>query len=147
MLLLKEEYAREGILNGCLVQIKNSITWDNLFGITVTASLCRAVILMTKFSVYTSQPLKIFIFCCRYIWATSWQNQQSDCALSEDSDQPGHSPSLIRVFAVRTKKAWVLSYPLSAKQKPWSDWVDARADLSLRWVQSFWFCHEVAQLW
>ena len=23
------------------------------------------------------------------------------CALSEDSDQPGHSPSLIRVFAVR----------------------------------------------
>ena len=31
------------------------------------------------------------------------------CAPSEDSDQPGHSPSLIRVFAVRMKKAWVLS--------------------------------------
>ena len=27
------------------------------------------------------------------------------CAPSEDSDQPGHSPSLIRVFAVRMKKA------------------------------------------
>ena len=36
------------------------------------------------------------------------------CAPSENSDQPGHPPSLIRVFAVRMKKAWVLSYPLSA---------------------------------
>ena len=33
-------------------------------------------------------------------WATSWQNQQSDCASSEDSDQPGQLPSLIRVFTV-----------------------------------------------
>ena len=39
------------------------------------------------------------------------------CALSEDSDQPGHLPSLIRVFAVRMKKAWVLSYPLSAQRR------------------------------
>ena len=33
------------------------------------------------------------------------------CAASEDSDQPGHPPSLIRVFAVRMKKAthWVHS--------------------------------------
>ena len=30
------------------------------------------------------------------IWAASWQNQQNDCAPSEDSDQPGHPPSLIR---------------------------------------------------
>ena len=29
------------------------------------------------------------------VWATSWQNQQSDCAPSEDSDQPWHPPSLI----------------------------------------------------
>ena len=28
---------------------------------------------------------------------------------SKDSDQPGIPPSLIRVFAVRMKKAWVLS--------------------------------------
>ena len=32
------------------------------------------------------------------------------CAPSEASDQPEHPPSLIRVFAVRMKKAWVLSY-------------------------------------
>ena len=35
-------------------------------------------------------------------WAASWQNQQNDCAPSEDSDQPGHPSSLIRVFAVRS---------------------------------------------
>ena len=29
------------------------------------------------------------------IWAATWQNQQSECAPSEDSDQPGHLPSLI----------------------------------------------------
>ena len=32
------------------------------------------------------------------IWATSRKNQQNDCAPSEDSDQPGHLPSLVRVF-------------------------------------------------
>ena len=31
------------------------------------------------------------------------------CVPSEDSDQPGHPPRLIRVFAVHMKKAWVLT--------------------------------------
>ena len=44
------------------------------------------------------------------------QNQHNECAPSEDSYQPGHPPSLIRVFAVRLKKAWVFSYPLSASK-------------------------------
>ena len=69
-----------------------------------------------------------------HIWATSWQNQQNDCTPSEDSDQPGHPPSLIRVFTVRMKKAWVFSYPLSTQWRLWSDWADAQADLSLRWA-------------
>ena len=55
------------------------------------------------------------------------------CLCSEDSDQPGHPPSLTRVFAVHMKKAWVLSYPLSAQRRLWSDWADAQADLSLCW--------------
>ena len=68
------------------------------------------------------------------------------CAPSKDSDQHGHPPSLIRVFAVRMKKAWVLSYPLSAQWRLWSDWADAQADLSLCWehMPFCWFCHEVA---
>ena len=52
------------------------------------------------------------------------------CAPSGDSSQPGHPPSLIRVFAVRMKKHWVLSYPLSTLRRSWSDWADAQ----LTWV-------------
>ena len=70
------------------------------------------------------------------IWAATWQNQQSECAPSEDSDQPGHPPSLIRVFAVRMKKHWALSYPLSTQRRLQSDWADAQADLSLRWAHT-----------
>ena len=36
------------------------------------------------------------------LWANAQQNEQSGMAPSEDSDQPGHPPSLIRVFAVRS---------------------------------------------
>ena len=84
------------------------------------------------------------------------------CAPSKDSDQPGHPPSLIRVFAVRMN-VWALSYPLSAQRRLWpdradaqadlwtqrrlwSDWADAQADLSLRLahIPFCWFCHEAA---
>ena len=57
-----------------------------------------------------------------------WYEPQHDktneriCAPSKDSDQPGHPPILIRVFAVRMNKPWALSYPLSAQRKLWSDW-------------------------
>ena len=53
----------------------------------------------------------------KMIRAATRQNQQNECAPSEGSDQPGHLPSLIRVFAVRMKKAWVHSYPLSAQRR------------------------------
>ena len=39
------------------------------------------------------------------------------CAPSQDSDLPRHLPRLIIVFAVCMKKAWVLSYPLSAQRR------------------------------
>ena len=56
-----------------------------------------------------------------------------------------YPPSLIRVFAVRMKKAWALSYPLSARRRLWAD---AQADLSLRWAHMSvcWFCQEAAQI-
>ena len=59
-----------------------------------------------------------------------------ECAPSKDSNQPGHPPSLIRDFAVRMKKTWVLSYPLSAQRRLWSDWADAHAGLSLFWAHN-----------
>ena len=52
------------------------------------------------------------------------------------TDQPGHPPSLIRVFAVCMKKAWVLSYQLIAQRRLWSDWTDAQAELNLRWAHT-----------
>ena len=60
------------------------------------------------------------------------------CAPSEDSDQPGHPPSLIRVFAVRMKNAWFLSYPLSGCPG-WSEYsLGAHAILLvLSWGGSF----------
>ena len=36
---------------------------------------------------------------------------------SQDLDQPGHPPSLIRVLAVRMKKAWDLSSLLSTSEE------------------------------
>ena len=86
------------------------------------------------------------ILILKTIWVATWQNQQNECAPSEDSDQPGHLPSLIRVFAVRMKKAWVLSYPLSAQRRLWLDWADAQADLSLRWAHSHFVGFVMSQL-
>ena len=70
------------------------------------------------------------------------------CSPSEDSNQPGHPPSLIRVFSVRMKKHWSLCYLLSIQQKPWSDCADAQTNLSLRWAhKSFrWFYRAAAHL-
>ena len=61
----------------------------------------------------------VVVFFSSFYLLTSEQphdkTNKMECVPSEDSDQPGHSPSLIRVFAVRMKKAWVLSYPLSTQ--------------------------------
>ena len=54
---------------------------------------------------------------------------------SKDSDQPGHLPNLISPCCPH-EKTWVLSYPLSAQRRLWSDWADAQAELSLRWAHS-----------
>ena len=80
------------------------------------------------------------------IWTTTWQNQQNEHAPSEDLDQPGHRP-VWSVFAVRMKKPWVLSYPLSAQRRlirvggcpGWSE--------SSLGAHSFcWFCHVAAHI-
>ena len=56
------------------------------------------------------------------------------CAPSEDSDQPGHPPSLISVFAVRSMGSSGPKLSSCGQQRLCSDWVDAQADLSLRWA-------------
>ena len=82
------------------------------------------------------------------IWAASWDSQQNDSAPSEDSDQPGHPPSLTRVFAVRSMGSYGHKLSSCGQRKLWSDWADAQADLSLRWAHMpfCWFCHEAAHI-
>ena len=70
------------------------------------------------------------------IWAAWWQNQQNDYAPSEDPDQPGHPPSLIRVFAVRSVGISRPKRSSCGQRRLWSDWTDAQADLSLCWAYS-----------
>ena len=74
----------------------------------------------------------IFQFTCTFLFL--WKMNESlhgksnkmTCAPSEDSDKPGHLLSLIRVITVRMTKPC----PLSAQRRPWSDGMDAQADLS-----------------
>ena len=69
------------------------------------------------------------------------------CASSEDSDQPGRPPSLIRVFVVHLKKVLVLNYPEvhnkdsdQTVQIPRLIWV-CRAHMSFCW-----FCRSFAHI-
>ena len=76
--------------------------------------------------------------------------QRNDCPPSEYSDKPGHSHNLISHHCPHeeTLNPYTCSYPLSAQRRLLSDWMDAQADLSLRWVhRSFClFCHVLAQM-
>ena len=62
------------------------------------------------------------------------------CAPSKDSDQPGHPPSLISVFAVRFMGSLGPSASSCGQQRLWSDWANAQADLSLRWAHRSFCC-------
>ena len=70
------------------------------------------------------------------------------CTPSKDSDQSGHLPSLIRVFAVRSVGSSAPKLSSCGQLRLWSDWADAQADLSLRWAHMplCWFCHKAARM-
>ena len=78
----------------------------------------------------------VHIFWVHVLFGPRHDKTNKMSARPAKTDQPGHLSSLISVFAVRTKKPWVLSYPLSAQWRLWLDWADARADLSLRWAHT-----------
>ena len=121
MQLSQEEYARKMIYNACLVRIENSVTQVNY-----SASGGKP---------HDGEQLS----WCRNFHSTPHNHERFlFSTMNYKSYYMSHDmmPSLIRVFAVRMKKAWVLSYPLSAQRRLWSDWADAQADLSLRWVHT-----------
>ena len=57
---------------------------------------------------------------------TKWPVRPAKTQISLDIHPVGS------VFPEYMKKPWVLSYPLIAQQKLWSDWVDAQVDLPNR---------------
>ena len=69
-------------------------------------------------------------------------------APSDDSDQPGYPPSLIRVFAVRSMGSWGPNVSSCGLRRLWSDWADAQADLCLRWAHMPFclLCHAAAHI-
>ena len=92
---------------------------------------------LTKYRVVFSFQQQIWNSLTDCKWAASWQNQQSECVPSEDSDQPGHPPRLSRVFACAQWVAKDSSF-LHADSEDWSDWADAQSetDLSLRYAHN-----------
>ena len=69
-------------------------------------------------------------------WTTAFQNQQNDVHPAKTQISLG-----IRTvwsessLSACMKKAWVLSYPLSAQRRLRSDWANAQSDLSLCWAR------------
>ena len=102
---------------------------------SATHSKDSSYFLILHYTIVSKHACKLLVQI-RVFGAAWWQNHKMACAHSEDSDQPGHLSSLIRVFTVNLKKAWVLSYLLSAQWRLWSDWAYTQADLCLLWVHS-----------
>ena len=91
-------------------------------------SYLKVAPMFTEMSRLMTKPTKWL--CAHWTLRPAWASAQS-----------------VWVFAVRMKKAWVLSYPLSAQRKLCSDWADAHADMSSLVAESFcWFCHVAAQI-
>ena len=84
----------------------------------------------------------IFLPFQRRSWAATWQNQQCCCAPSEDSDQPGHPPILIRVFAVCSVCSSGPKLFSCGQRRLWPDW----AESSLGAHSLCWVCHVAAHL-
>ena len=68
------------------------------------------------------------------------------CAPSEDSNQPAHSRSLIRIFSGRIFDLQGCNASSCGQRRLWSDCADAHADLNLRWanIWEWTFSHVVA---
>ena len=110
-------------------------------GVDQLNSLLAKLLHQIIYQVLKSELFFLVSFCFKvsgfltsqYFWATSWQNHQN-CICAQRRLRSAWA--VWSVFAVRMKKAWVLSYPVSAQRRLLSDWADAQADLNLCWVHS-----------
>ena len=114
-------------------------------GIVILRLKCNVPSIINKirqvFTWYRSYTQTLSLFVPQH-------NKTDKMSCAPSLDQPEHPQNLIRVSPDCMKNPSVLSYPLSAWRRPWSDWMDAQAYLSLRWAHRLcrWFCHAAAHL-
>ena len=110
-----------------------------------THTQCKYILHNTRLS----GPLDIKIFKWNAFEPERDKKYNKTCATSEDSDQPAHSRSLIRVFAGRMCLLQPPSYPKTDKREPLPYLVNEQAELNLSWLHRsfFMFCHALAHLW
>ena len=84
--------------------------------------LCQYIRMNNLFYLHESVDPK-----CQEMYLQRW-------APSEDSDQPAHSRSLIRIFTGRVLASQGVKGSSCGQRRPWSVCADAQADLSLRWA-------------
>ena len=109
----------------CLQNHPHFLTRSSYIPVRYVVKYRRKVFVWGEMYFYSFTSGKTYLVIKRWRivkWATTWQNQQSDCA-----------PSLIRIFVVRMKKTWALSYPFNAQRRHWSDWADL---MCLRWAHT-----------
>ena len=68
--------------------------------------------------------------------ATSWQSQENGMCAQQRLRSAWASAQSDQSSLSTWRKLGSFSYPLSGQRRLWSDWEDAQADLSLRWVHS-----------
>ena len=68
------------------------------------------------------------------------------CVPSKDSDQPGHPPSLIRVFVVCMKTQWALNYRAHGEDSDQTGWMPRLIWVFAGHTSLCWFCHAAAQI-
>ena len=95
---------------------------------TTLAHLVWNAVIISNYSPMTNRHILWWLGLChfsnnskRHNWAATWQNQQHECAPSEDSDQPGHPPSLIRVFTVTSMGSQWLKLSSYWQRRLWSE--------------------------
>ena len=74
-----------------------------------------------------------------YIIEPAHDKTYKTSATSEDSDQPEHPRSLIRVFTDCMCLLQPTGYPKSDTREPLPYWMDVKANISLCWLQRY-FC-------
>ena len=98
-----------------------------------------------------SEHLPLCLTCTR---ATAWQNQQNDMCAQQRLRSGGCSLGIRPVWSESSLCALRIAQEgpnasLCGQRRPWLEWANAQADLSLRWAhRSFcWFCHAAAHMY